>query len=179
MASDTLFLKSLDHLKTELASVRAGRATPELVENITVQAYGNTMSLQQVASIVTQDSRTLLIQPWDVGTIKDIEKGIQQSSLGIQPVVDGKSIRIVMPQLTEERRKEYVKVIEKKGEEARVAMRKIREEVMKELKQKKADGDISEDDAGRASEEVQKALDKAITQVADALAAKIKELTTV
>lgn len=173
------FQKPIDHLQQELQTIRAGRATPELVEQLSVATYGQRMPLQQLASIATSDSRTLLIQPWDANTLKDIEKSILASDLGMTPVVDGKSIRLMLPQLTAERREEFVRVVKKKSEEAKVSLRKIREEAMRDLKDAQKAGGITEDDLQRQTKDIQKKLDERIATVDEIATKKTEEIMTV
>ena len=168
--------KALDHLNEEFGAVRAGRANPKVLDRITVSYYGSETPLNGVATISTPDARTLVIQPWDTKLLKDIQKAIQISDLGINPQNDGRVIRLVFPQLTEERRRELVKQIKKYGEDAKVAMRNIRRDGMDYVKKLKKNSEITEDDQKKAEKDLQDLLDKFIKKVDEATAAKEKEL---
>ena len=168
--------KALNHLEEEFGAVRAGRANPKVLDRIVVEYYGSETPLNGVATISSPDARTLVIQPWDTKLLKDIQKAIQISDLGINPQNDGKVIRLVFPQLTEERRKDLAKQVKKYAEEAKVAMRNIRRDGMDYLKKLKKNSEITEDDQKKAEKDLQTLLDKYIKKVDDALAAKEKEL---
>jgi ribosome recycling factor len=168
--------KSIDSLKNEFKKIRTGRASLSILDGIRVEYYGTTTPLNQMASLSIPESRLISIQPWDVSIIKDIEKAILKSDLGLTPSNDGKLIRISIPPLTEERRKELVKVIQKKSEEHRVAVRNIRRDSNELLKGLKKDGEISEDDAFRAQDQVQKITDKHIKLIDDVCKEKEKEI---
>ena len=168
--------KALDHLNDEFGAVRAGRANPKVLDRITVQYYGSDTPLNGVATISTPDARTLVIQPWDTKLLKDIQKAIQTSELGINPQNDGRVIRLVFPQLTEDRRKDLVKQVKKYAEEAKVAMRNIRRDGMDYVKKLKKNSEITEDDQKKAEKDLQDLLDKMIKKVDASLAAKEKEL---
>ena len=168
--------KSIDSLKNEFKRVRTGRASPSLLDGIRVEYYGTMTPLNQMASLSVPESRLITIQPWDVSVIKDIEKAILKSDLGLTPSNDGKLIRISIPPLTEEGRKQIVKVIYKKSEEHRVAVRNIRRDSNDLLKGLKKDGEISEDDAFRAQDQVQKITDKYIKLIDDVCKEKEKEI---
>ncbi len=147
MASYTLaFEKAIHHVEESLASIRTTRATPALIERLSVAAYESTSPLIELASITVPEPQSLLIQPWDASLLKAIEKAIQESPLGIQPINDGKSVRLVMPALTEERRQQLVKVVSQKSEEGKIAIRNIRETEMKLLKKQEQAGTMSEDE---------------------------------
>ena len=171
--------KSLDHLSEEFGAVRAGRANAKVLDRITVEYYGSETPLNGVATISTPDARTLVIQPWDTTLLKEIQKAIQASDLGINPQNDGKVIRLVFPQLTEERRKDLTKQVKKYAEDAKVAMRNIRRDGMDYIKKLKKDSEITEDDQKRAEKDLQDMLDKYIKKADDALAAKEKELMSI
>ncbi|MBQ3257981.1 MAG: ribosome recycling factor [Oscillospiraceae bacterium] len=171
--------KSLDHLASEFATVRAGRANPAVLDHIQVEYYGSPTPIQQVASISSPDPRSLVIQPWDSSILKGIEKAILTSDLGINPTNDGKCIRLLFPQLTEERRKDLAKQVKKYSEEAKVAMRNIRRDGMDYVKKLKKNGEITEDDQKKAEKDLQDLLDKNIKKVDAALAAKEKELMAI
>jgi ribosome recycling factor len=168
--------KSIDSLKNEFKKIRTGRASLSILDGIRVEYYGTTTPLNQMASLSIPESRLISIQPWDVSIIKDIEKAILKSDLGLTPSNDGKLIRISIPPLTEDRRKELVKVIQKKSEEHRVAVRNIRRDSNELLKGLKKDGEISEDDAFRAQDQVQKITDKHIKLIDDVCKEKEKEI---
>jgi len=171
--------KTIAALKKDLSSLRAGRATPGLLDKVTVDYYGNPSPINQVANVSIPDSRTIVIQPWDKTMIKAIEKAIMASDIGITPSNDGVVIRLVMPQLTEQRRKEIVKVVHKKGEEAKVAIRNLRRECNEGLKAKEKSGDLTEDENKRGQDECQKLTDKFIKEVDHVLQVKEKEVMEV
>ena len=171
--------RALDHLNEEFGAVRAGRANPKVLDRITVEYYGSETALNGVATISTPDARTLVIQPWDTKLLKDIQKAIQVSDLGINPQNDGRVIRLTFPQLTEERRKDLTKQVKKYAEEAKVAMRNIRRDGMDYVKKLKKNSEITEDDQKKAEKDLQTLLDKYIKKVDEALAAKEKELMSI
>jgi len=171
--------KALDHLAEEFDAVRAGRANPKVLDRITVEYYGSETPLNGVATISSPDARTLVISPWDTKLLKDIQKAIQMSDLGINPQNDGKVIRLVFPQLTEERRKDLVKQTKKYAEEAKVAMRNIRRDGMDYIKKLKKNSEITEDEQKKAEKDLQDMLDKQIKKVDAAYAAKEKELMAI
>ena len=168
--------KSIAALKNELNRVRTGRASLSLLDGIRVDYYGTLTPLNQMATLATPESRLITIQPWDTTVIKDVEKAILKSDLGLTPSSDGKIIRIAIPPLTEERRKELVKVVNKIGEEHKVAVRNIRRDSNELLKGFKKDGDISEDDAFKAQDQVQKITDEYIQKIDDLGKEKEKEI---
>ena len=168
--------KALDHLDEEFGAVRAGRANPKFLDRISVEYYGSETPLNGVATISTPDARTLVIQPWDTKLLKDIQKAIQTSDLGINPQNDGRVIRLTFPQLTEDRRKDLVKQVKKYAEDAKVAMRNIRRDGMDYVKKLKKASEITEDDQKKAEKDLQDLLDKMIKKVDASLAAKEKEL---
>ena len=167
---------ALAHLEEEFAAVRAGRANAKVLDRICVEYYGSETPLNGVATISTPDARTLVIQPWDTKLLKDIQKAIQASDLGINPQNDGRVIRLVFPQLTEERRKDLTKQTKKYAEDAKVAMRNIRRDGMDYVKKLKKNSEITEDDQKKAEKDLQDLLDKMIKKVDAAQAAKEKEL---
>ena len=171
--------KTLEHLEEDFGAVRAGRANAKVLDRITVQYYGSETPLNGVATISTPDARTLVIQPWDNKLLKDIQKAIQVSDLGINPQNDGKVIRLVFPQLTEERRKDLAKQVKKYAEDAKVAMRNIRRDGMDYVKKLKKNSEITEDDQKKAEKDLQDLLDQYIKKVDNALAAKEKELMAI
>jgi len=168
--------KSLDALGNELKRVRTGRASLSIMDGIRVDYYGTPTPLNQMASLSVPESRLIMIQPWDVSVIKDIEKAILKSDLGLTPSSDGKLIRISIPPLTEERRKELVKVIQKISEDYKIAVRNIRRDSNEMLKSLKKDGDISEDDAFKAQDQVQKITDEHIKKIDEVFKDKEKEI---
>ena len=168
--------KAVDHLLEEFGAVRAGRANAKVLDRITVEYYGSETPLNGVATISSPDARTLVISPWDTKLLKDIQKAIQMSDLGINPSNDGRVIRLVFPQLTEDRRKDLVKQVKKYAEEAKVAMRNIRRDGMDYVKKLKKNSEITEDDQKKAEKDLQDLLDKMIKKVDAAMAAKEKEL---
>ncbi|NMH71155.1 ribosome recycling factor [Bacillus sp. RO3] len=157
--------KAIQTFSRELASIRAGRANASLLDKITVDYYGAPTPVNQLAGISIPEARMLVIQPYDKSALGDIEKAILKSDLGITPTSDGNIIRIVVPALTEERRKELVKVVKKEAEEAKVAIRNIRRDANDELKKKEKNGDITEDDLRGYSDDVQKATDESIVKI--------------
>ncbi|NLP37923.1 MAG: ribosome recycling factor [Firmicutes bacterium] len=171
--------KAVSVLKQDLGSLRAGRATPALLDKIMVDYYGSSMPINQLANISVPEPRLLVIQPWDKNAVPEIERAILKSDLGLTPNTDGSVIRLAIPQLTEERRKELVKVCRKKAEEGRVAIRNIRRDANEELKQMEKAGEITEDEYHRAMDEVQKITDKMIENVDKVLADKEKEIMEV
>ena len=171
--------KSLVHLAEEFDAVRAGRANPKVLDRITVEYYGTETALNGVATISSPDARTLVIQPWDTSLLKEIQKAILSSELGINPQNDGKVIRLIFPQLTEERRKELTKQVKKYAEDAKVAMRNIRRDGMDYVKKLKKNNEITEDDQKKAEKDLQDMLDKFIKKVDDTTAAKEKELMAI
>ena len=168
--------KALEHLEEEFGAVRAGRANAKVLDRITVEYYGSETPLNGVATISSPDARTLVISPWDTKLLKDIQKAIQVSDLGINPQNDGRVIRLTFPMLTEDRRKELVKQIKKYAEDAKVAMRNIRRDGMDYVKKLKKNSEITEDDQKKAEKDLQDLLDKMIKKVDEATAAKEKEL---
>lgn len=172
--------KAVEHLAKDLASIRTGRATPALLDRITVEYYGTQTPINQLATISVPESRVLLIQPWDKSAVAGIERAIMKSDLGITPASDGTVLRLVLPQPTQERRQELVRMVRKKAEEGRVAIRNVRRDTNEGLKaQQKKDGGISEDELKRLQGEVQKLTDKYIKEVDNVLAVKEKEIMEV
>ncbi|HCQ74567.1 MAG TPA: ribosome recycling factor [Clostridiales bacterium] len=168
--------KTAEVLKTQLASVRAGRANAAVLDQITVDYYGVPTPIQQVASVSVPDPRSLLIQPWDASVLKGIEKAILASELGINPQNDGRTIRLVFPQLTEERRKELAKQVKKYGEEAKVAVRNIRRDAIDKFKKQQKASEITEDDYKTVEKDIQKLTDDYIKEVEGIAEKKEKEL---
>jgi ribosome recycling factor len=170
---------AIEALKKEFASIRTGRASLALLDGIVVNYYGVSTPLQQLASLSIPESRLIAIQPWDPKIIPDIEKAIMKSDLGITPVDDGRMIRIQIPPLTEERRKQLVKVVKKKAEDAKIAIRNIRRDTIDELKKLEKEKHLSEDDVKRSQDEIQKITDSYITKVDEVLSHKEKEIMEV
>ena len=168
--------KTCEALGAQLATIRAGRANAAVLDQIEVDYYGSPTPIRQIASISSPDARTLLIQPWDGSTLKLIEKAILTSELGINPQNDGRVIRLVFPQLTEERRKELAKQVRKYGEEAKVAVRNIRRDAMDKFKKEQKKGEITEDDLKDLEKDMQKLTDDYTKEVDKLTAAKEKEL---
>ena len=171
--------KSLNNLVQEYMGIRAGRANPRVLDKIRVDYYGAPTPIQQMANVSVPEARMLLIQPWDRSTMKAIEKAIQTSDLGINPSNDGAVIRLVFPELTEDRRKELAKDVKKKGEAMKVAIRNIRRDAMEMIKKAQKAGEISEDEQKIAEEDIQKTTDKFIAQIDKEIEAKTKEVMTV
>ena len=171
--------KSYDALLNEYASIRAGRANPHVLDKLRVDYYGAPTPLQQVANISVPEPRMILIQPWEKKLIKDIEKAILTSDLGINPNNDGMSIRLVFPGLTEERRKDLAKDVKKKGEGAKVAIRNIRRDANDAIKKMEKAGEISEDEQAEGEEKIQKMTDKMIAKIDKAVETKTQEIMTV
>lgn len=171
--------KSLASLEEEYASIRAGRANPHLLDKLKVDYYGQPSGLQSVANISVPEARVILIQPWESSLIKAIEKAILASDLGLTPSNDGKAIRLVFPELTEERRKELVKDVKKKAENAKVAVRNIRRDANDAFKKANKSNEISEDELKQAETQIQKATDKYIDEIDKVMEAKSKEILTV
>ena len=183
-AFDTADLKrrmqgAIQALRHELAGLRTGRASANLVEPVQVQAYGQSMPLNQVATISIPEARTISIQVWDKGMVSAVEKAIRDSNLGLSPVIEGQVLRIRIPELKEQRRKEMVKVAHRYGEEGRVAVRHVRRDGLDQLKKLLKDKAISEDDEKRFESEVQKATDGAVSEVDQLIASKEKEIMQV
>lgn len=171
--------KAVDHTLHEFSTIHTGKASPAMVESVMVEAYGSMMPLKGCAAITTPDPRMIQIQPWDKGLTRAIEKALQMANIGVNPVVDGALIRLPFPELSRERRAEFVKTAHRLAEEGRVAVRHVRRDAMEAAKKLKKDGKISEDDEKRLEKDVQTATDKAIKDIDTALAHKEKELMTV
>jgi ribosome recycling factor len=171
--------KTIESLKADLAKLRTGRAHPSLLEHIQVSYYGNDSPLSQVATVSVQDARTLAITPWEKSMVEPIEKAILNSDLGLNPTTAGQTIRVPLPPLTEERRKEMTKLVRAEGENAKVAIRNIRRDANADVKDLLKEKSITEDEERRAQDDIQKITDKFIAQVDDALSAKEKELMEV
>ena len=171
--------KSVDNLKEEYVTIRAGRANPHILDRLRVDYYGTPTPIQQVANVSVPEGRMIQIQPLEASLIKDIEKAILVSDLGLTPNNDGKTIRLVFPELTEDRRKELAKDIKKKGDNAKVAIRNIRRDANDAIKKENKAGDISDDEAKNSEDEIQKITDKYIAMIDSAIDDKTKEILTV
>ena len=171
--------KTLASLESELVTIRAGRANPHILDKLAVDYYGAPTPLQQVANITVPEARMIQIQPWEASMVKEIEKAILTSDLGINPTNDGKVIRLLFPELTEERRKELAKDVKKKGENAKVAIRNIRRDANDSFKKLSKSADVSEDEVKELEDGAQKMTDKYITEIDKAVEAKTKEILTV
>ncbi|MFA9375396.1 MAG: ribosome recycling factor [Lachnotalea sp.] len=171
--------KSFDNLLSEYTSIRAGRANPHILDRLRINYYGTPTSIQQVANVNVPEARMIQIQPWEGSMLKEIEKAIMVSDLGLNPTNDGKMIRLVFPELTEDRRKELVKDVKKKGEAAKVAIRNIRRDANDAFKKLSKANDISEDEVKQLEDEAQKLTDKYIADIDKAIDSKSKEILTV
>lgn len=171
--------KSLENLRGDFTTIRAGRANPHILDKIKVDYYGSPTPIQQVANVSVPEARMIQIQPWESSLIKEIEKAILVSDLGLTPNNDGKSIRLVFPELTEERRKELSRDIKKKGENAKIAIRNVRRDANDQFKKQNKAGELSEDELKNLEDEIQKATDKYIAEVDKTVEEKTKEIMTV
>jgi len=169
--------KIKNHFKNEIASLRTGRATPALVENIFIDSYGTRTALKHLASISVEDAKTLRITPWDFSILKNIESALGGSNLGIQPIVDKQSIRLILPELSEERRNSLLKLLSGKFQEVKISLRIERDEVWKDIQEKERKGEISEDDKFRFKDELQKIIDKATEELGDIVKRKELEIS--
>jgi ribosome recycling factor len=184
MASETKDLErrmhgAIEAFRKELAGLRTGRASPSLLDPVKVQAYGTEMPLNQVAAVSVPEPRMLAVTVWDINNIKPTEKAIRDSDLGLNPMTEGNIIRIPIPELNEERRKDLIKVAHKYAEQARVAIRNVRRDGMDSIKKQEKDGDIGQDEARRHSDEIQKITDKATAEIDEILAEKEEEIMQV
>ncbi len=170
---------AIDAVRREFATVRTGKATPAILDTVRVEAYGAVMPIQQVATVSTPESSLIVVQPFDRSLMGEIEKAILQADLGLNPANDGQVIRIPIPPLNEERRREYVKLLGKMAEEGRVSIRHARREGNEAIKSRMKDGELSDDDGRRAIDEIQKMTDRSIRQIDELLEAKEKEVMTV
>lgn len=173
------FDKTIEYLKSELAGLQTSRATPSLIEDLEVECYNQKMPLKQLAAIQAPESRLILIRPWDKSILKDIEKAINQSKLGLSPVVDEELIRLKIPPLSEERRRELVKILHEKVEECRISIRRQREEVWREIQELERKKEIPEDDKFRAKDELQKVIDEYNDKIEEMKKKKEKEIMKV
>jgi ribosome recycling factor len=177
--AETRMKKSVEHFRGEMASLKAGRATPAILDKVRIDYYGTPSPVNQVANIEVADARTLVIKPWDRSMIKLIEKGILVSDLGLNPMNDGVVIRLVLPPMTEDRRKELVKTCQKRTEEERVAIRNIRRDTNDAIKKAEKEKTVTEDESKRSQEDVQKLTDKYIKEADAILASKEREIMEV
>src|SRR5262245_8064881 len=171
--------KALEATRRELAGIRTGKATPALLDTVKVEAYGQTMSLKEVGQVSAPEARLLMVQPWDKALIKAVSRAIQMADLGLSPTDDGTVVRIPIPALTEERRKDMVKLVAKLTEEGRVHVRQVRHDVNKDVKHKQDDGSMSEDDAKRLTADVQKLTDRYVGLLDELLKKKTAEVMEV
>jgi len=171
--------KALEAIRRDFGTVRTGKASPALLESVRVEAYGSQVPLNQVASVSVPEARLMVVQPWDRSMIGPIEKGIQMADLGLNPSNDGTVVRVPIPALTEERRREFVRVLHKMAEDGRIAVRHARKEANDEIKQRQKEGEFSEDEARRQQDEVQKLTDQFIARVEELLKHKEAEVLEV
>jgi ribosome recycling factor len=179
LEAEEKMIKSEEVVQRDLASVRTGKASPALIENIQAEVYGSMMRIRELASITTPEPRMLVIQPWDAAALHPVEKAIQKANLGMNPTIQGKLIRLVMPELSQERREEFVKLTKKMAEEGRVAIRHVRRDAMEALKKEKAAGKIPEDEEKHAEKELQKLTDQYSAKIDAHVTHKEKEIMTV
>ena len=179
LEAEEKMLKSTEVIQSEFGGIRTGKASPDLVTNIMVEAYGVQMRLKEMAAVTTPDSRLILIQPWDGNNVDPIRKALEESRLGITPMVDGKLIRLPIPQLSEERRQDLVKATKKIAEEGRVAIRASRRHAIDEIKKIQKAGEITEDELADGEKEVQKLTDQYVAEIEKTLLAKEAELLKV
>jgi len=179
LEAEEKMLKTEQVVVNEFAGVRTGKASAGLIENVMVEVYGSQMRIRELAGITTPEPRTLAIQPWDINSLHPIEKAIQKSNLGLMPTTQGKVIRIFFPELSQERRQEFVKICKKMAEDGRVAIRHVRRDTMEQLKKHAHDSGTTEDDAEQAEKELQKLTDQYIGKIDAHLAHKEKEIMTV
>ncbi len=178
-ASEKAMKKTIDRLQNEFSTIRAGRANPAVLDKIPVDYYGSPTPINQVAAVSVPEARMLLIAPWDPSMIRPISKAILASELGITPTDDGKAIRLVFPQLTEDRRKELAKTVKKYGDEAKVAVRNERRDLMEKYKKMKKDSEITEDDLKSVEKKVQTLTDRCTEEIDRLVAAKEKEIMSI
>jgi ribosome recycling factor len=179
LEAEEKMLKSAEVVQTEFSGVRTGKASPDLVTNLMVEAYGTHMRLKELAAVTTPDSRLILIQPWDAGTVDAVRKALEESKLGISPQVDGKLIRLPIPPLSEERRQDLVKAVRKMAEEGRVSIRANRRHAIDEIKKIQKAGEITEDQLADAEKEVQKLTDQYVAEIDKGVTSKEAELMKV
>ena len=179
LEAEEKMIKTEQIVQHEFSGIRTGRASPVLVENIMAEVYGSHMRIRELAGITTPEPRMILITPWDVATVHPIEKAIQKSTLGINPSVQGKTIRLVLPELSTERRQELVKITHKLAEDGRVAIRHVRRDAIEAVKKESKAGGVAEDQVETAEKEIQKLTDQYIAKIDGHLALKEKEILTV
>jgi ribosome recycling factor len=179
LEAEEKMIKTEQVVQNEFANVRTGKASPSFVENVLVEVYGSMMRIRELGSITTPEARMLVIQPWDMASIQPIEKAIQKANLGLSPVVQGKLIRIAFPELSTERRLEFVKMIKKMAEDGRVAVRHVRRDAMEQLKKSVKDAETSEEEQEKAEKEIQKLTDQYSAKIDQHFAHKEKEIMTV
>src|ERR1700728_946971 len=179
LEAEEKMIKTEEVVQHEFSSVRTGKASPGLVENILVEVYGSQMRIRELAGITTPQRRMLVVQPWDMTGIQAIEKAIQKANLGLSPVVQGKIIRISFPELSTERREEFVKIIKKMSEDGRVAIRHVRRDALELLKKAKTSGGVGEEEIEVAEKEIQKLTDQYVAKIDAHVVAKEKEIMTV
>jgi len=179
LEAEEKMMKTEEVVQNEFAGVRTGKASPALVENIQAEVYGSHMRIRELAGITAPEPRMLLIQPWDAATVHPIEKAIQKSNLGLNPAVDKKFIRIVLPELSEERRVEFTRIVRKMAEDGRIAIRHVRRDAIEHLKKETKAGGITEDELEHAEKDIQKLTDQYIAKVDEHLAHKEKDIMTV
>jgi len=179
LEAEEKMLKTEQVVANEFAGVRTGKASASLIENIVVDVYGSQMRIRELAGITTPEPRMLVVQPWDMTGIQAIEKAIQKANLGVSPVVQGKIIRIAFPELSTERRQEFVKIIKKMSEDGRVAIRHVRRDALELLKKAKTSGGVGEEEIESAEKEIQKLTDQYIAKIDAHVVAKEKEIMTV
>ncbi|HZF02106.1 MAG TPA: ribosome recycling factor [Methylomirabilota bacterium] len=179
LEAEDKMIKTGEVVANEFSSVRTGKASASLVENIQVEVYGSMMRIRELAGITTPESRMLVIQPWDAASIQPIEKAIQKANLGLSPAVQGKLIRLAFPELSTERRQEFVKIIKKMSEDGRVAIRHVRRDALELLKKAKTSGGVGEEEIESAEKEIQKLTDQYIGKIDAQVVTKEKEIMTV
>ncbi|MDA1276231.1 MAG: ribosome recycling factor [Verrucomicrobia bacterium] len=179
LEAEEKMIKTDEVVQHEFAGVRTGKASAALVENLQVDVYGSMMRIRELAGITIPESRTILIQPWDTATLHPIEKAIQKSNLGINPSIDRKFIRIILPDLSQERRIEFTKIVRKMAEDGKVAIRHVRRDAIEHLKKESKKGGVSEEELEKAEKEVQKLTDQYVAKIDGHLSHKEKEIMTV
>ncbi len=179
LEAEDKMLKTEQVVVNEFAGVRTGKASPALVENLLVEVYGSQMRVRELAGITTPEPRTLAIQPWDVNSLHPIEKAIQKSNLGLTPSIQGRTIRLFFPELSQERRQEFVKIVRKMAEDGRVAIRHVRRDAMEQLKKHTHDSGTTEDEVKQAEKDLQKLTDEYTGKIDQHLATKEKEIMTI
>jgi ribosome recycling factor len=179
LEAEERMIKTEEVVQNEFAAVRTGKASPALVENIVVEVYGSQMRIRELAGISTPEPRMLMIQPWDNASIQPIEKAIQKANIGLNPAVQGKFIRLILPDLSTEQREKFVKACKKMAEDGRVAVRHVRRDAMEQLKKHGHDSGVSEDETKQAEKDLQKLTDDYVAKIDQHLAQKEKEIMTV